>query len=106
MSDTGLSGVKRLGDVIPAGPGVTYDPAVVPKLDELEASGVTVKIPLTDWTGSGYAVCGFANVRLLDYHLEEGNSWLNLQFLQTLIHGVETDPTAADYGARDVRFER
>jgi hypothetical protein len=106
MSNTDLSGVQRMGEVIPAGPGVTYNSSVASELDDLVASGVTVKIPLTNWTGNGYAVCGFANVKLLDYHLEEGNSWLNLQFLQTLIHGVETDPNAADYGVRDVRFER
>jgi hypothetical protein len=106
MADTELSGVRSLGEVLKRGPAVTYSAAVAVELNALMDSGRTVTIPLTQFNGSGYAVCGFANVKLLDYDLEEDNNWLNLQFLQTLIHGVTTDPNAPDYGARDVRFER
>ncbi len=106
MANHELSGVRSLNEVIKRGPEVIYSSAVAAELDELMDSGATVKIPLTTYNGSGYAICGFANVKLLDYQLDEGNNWLNLQFLQTLVHGVTTDPNAVDYGARDVRFER
>ena len=106
MANNELSGVRSLNEVLTRGPAVVYSSAVAAELNSLMDSGATVKIPLTTFNGSGYAICGFANVKLLDYQLEEGDNWLNLQFLQTLIHGATTDPNAPDYGARDVRFER
>jgi hypothetical protein len=104
MANLELSGVRSLNEVLASGPEVAYDSAVAAQLDAVKSSGETIKIPLTN--SSTGAICGFANVKLLDYELEEGASWLNLQFLQTLIHGTVTDPDAPDYGARDVRMKK
>jgi hypothetical protein len=102
MNDVRISGVWRLNDVIPAGPEVAPSSVVESALDA--RVGQTVKIPLAQFNGSGYAICGFANVQLVDYNLSEDDTWVILRFLQDLIRGVETDPAADDYGARDVRF--
>jgi choice-of-anchor A domain-containing protein len=104
MNDTGRSGVWRMAEMIPPGPDVVANALVNSALDARKGS--EIKIPLTHYNGSGYAICGFANVKLIDYRMEEGNVWLNLQFLQTLVNGVETNPAATDFGARDVRFKR
>ncbi len=104
MNDTTRSGVWHMYQSIPAGPDVAANLLIN---DALAARvGDTVRIPLTYRGDSGYEVCGFASVQLVDYSLEEGNIWVNLQFLRTLINGVETDPTATDFGARDVRFQQ
>ncbi len=103
MDNTSLSGVWRLGELIPSGPGVAPSEVVDGALET--RVGDTFKIPLAEYDGSGdYAICGFANVRLISYRLEEGDTWVSLQFLKDVVRGVETDPTAEDYGARDVRF--
>jgi uncharacterized protein YegL len=103
MEHTDLSGVRSLHEVLKIGPNITTNQEVADQLSLLVDSGATVKIPLTSSTG---AICGFANVKLLDYQLQTGDTWLNLQFLQTLIHGATTDPNATDYGARDVRMKK
>jgi hypothetical protein len=102
MNDPSRSGIWRLGQTIPPGPAFSESTAVRNALSL--RTGDKIKIPLTKFNGSGYAICGFAQVKLLDYNLQDGNHWLSLQFLQNLLRGVETDPTQADYGARDVRF--
>lgn len=104
MNDTGRSGVWRLGEVIPPGPDVAPNSSIESALDS--RVGSTVKIPLTQFNGSGYAICGFAQVELIDYSLDLDDNWLSLQFLKALLHGVETDPTEIDFGVRDVRFVR
>jgi hypothetical protein len=103
MADPSLSGTHSLNEVLTRGPDVVYSSAVAAQLNSLVDAGSTVKIPLTSSNG---AICGFANVKLLDYQLQTGDNWLNLQFLQTLIHGTTTDPDAPDYGARDVRMKK
>ncbi len=102
MNDVSVSGVWRLHEVIPAGPDVAPSLVLASALDG--RVGETVKIPLAQDSGNGYAVCGFANVKLVDYSLAEGDIWVVLQFLNKVVRGVETDPAADDYGARDVRF--
>src|SRR6185369_2285680 len=84
MANTSLSGTHSLHETVTRGPDVVYSSAVAAQLNTLVDSGATLKIPLTTNTGNGYAICGFANVKLLDYQLQTGDNWLNLQFLQTL----------------------
>jgi Flp pilus assembly protein TadG len=102
MNNVSVSGVWKLNQVIPAGPDVGPSLVVEAALDG--RVGQTVKIPLARYDGSGYSICGFANVKLVDYNLSEEDTWVILQFLKNVIRGVETDPAADDYGARDVRF--
>lgn len=101
---TELGETHSVGDWLKLGPEVGEHDFVESRLGILMNTGTTLKIPLTN--SSTGAICGFANVKLLDYELKDEGSWLNLQFLQTLIHGVATDPDAPDYGARDVRMKR
>jgi hypothetical protein len=105
MADTSRSGVWKLGMIVPttvpSGSDVDDSSAA---LDALVASGASVRIPLTDFENGG-AICGFANVTLMAHDYPD-NWWAIPEFLNTLIHGVETDPTEIDYGARDIRFER
>jgi hypothetical protein len=52
-----------------------------------------------------FVVCGFTNVRLLDFDLNAGT--ITIEILRTLVHGNETDPNATDRGVgRDVRLVR
>ena len=95
------SGTLRVGEVIPPGPPIEDADAWVQQ--GLDARvGESIKIPLTEYNGTGYAICGFANVKLLEHDIDEGQLWL--QFLRDIIRGTETDPNADDYGARDVIF--
>jgi hypothetical protein len=95
-----------LEEVIPHGPDVIYYSAVAAELEERVESGKAVKIPLSSENGDGnFVVCGFSNVRLLDFDLDAGT--ITIEILQTLIHGVESDPNATDIGVgRDVRLIR
>jgi hypothetical protein len=105
MADVTRSGVWHLNEVIPPGPDIEYYSAVDTELEEAMESGETLKIPLTQYDGHGYVICGFTNVKLVDYDLHEGR--LTIQLLSTLIHGVETDPNATDIGVgRDIRLIR
>lgn len=104
MNNTSQSGVWRLRQVVPAGPKVVPNALVENALENRK--GTTVKIPLAEYNGSGYAICGFATVKLVDFGNENGDLWLNLEFLKTLVNGVETDPNAEYFGASDVRFHR
>ena len=104
MNDIGRSGVWRLGQIVPAGPPLSQSTLVNNALTA--RAGDKIKIPLTKFNGNGYAICGFAQVKLVGHNLQEGDYWLNLQFLQTLLHGAETNPNSPDFGVRDVRFVR
>ncbi len=106
MDDVTRSGTWRLNEVIPHGPEVLYYSAVAAELEELEASGSTIKVPLSNKNDEdNFVVCGFANVKLLDFDLDAGT--MTIEILRTLIHGVDTDPNAADNGVgRDVRLIR
>jgi hypothetical protein len=79
---------------------------VADELQELEDSGDVVKIPLSNKNSDGnFVICGFSNVRLLDFDLEAGT--ISIEILRTLIHGVDSDPNATDIGVgRDVRLIR
>jgi hypothetical protein len=85
---------------------VLYYSAVAAELEERVESGKAVKIPLSNENGDGnFVVCGFSNVKLLDFDLNAGT--ITIEILHTLIHGVETDPNVTDIGVgRDVRLIR
>ena len=69
MDNTSLSGIWRLGELIPSGPEVVPSAVVDAALDA--RVGDTFKIPLAEYNGSDdYAICGFANVRLISYRLK------------------------------------
>jgi hypothetical protein len=106
MDDVTRSGTWRLNEVVPHGPEVIYDWEVADELQELEDSGDVVKIPLSNKNSDGnFVICGFSNVRLLDFDLEAGT--ISIEILRTLIHGVDSDPNATDIGVgRDVRLIR
>jgi hypothetical protein len=64
MLDTSRSGVRLLGDEIAAGPPAS-DSALV--ADGMNANtGKVLLVPLANWDGNGYIVCGFARIRLID----------------------------------------
>ncbi|MEX1018563.1 MAG: hypothetical protein WDZ49_02835, partial [Litorilinea sp.] len=107
IRDTLHSGIWEIDQVIPAGPAVSNSTLVNSALNDRVEDGDRLKIPLTQFDGEGYAVCGFAYVHLVDFELDdEEGSWIELLFLKDLVRGLTTDPDFPDYGARDVRVIR
>ncbi len=102
MDAPALSGDWKLGDVIPPGPPVTYNPLIDATLNA--KLGQDLLIPLTEWNGAGYQVCGFAEVQLLGYDLSVDPIQMTVQFLHKLVRSGDSDPAAKDYGVRDVRM--
>ncbi len=97
-----ISGDWKLGDVIPPGMPVTNNSLIAATLNA--KLGQDLLIPLTEWNGVGYQVCGFANVRLLGYELASNPIQMTVQFLHELVRSGDSDPNANDYGVRDVRM--
>ena len=97
-----ISGDWKLGDVIPPGMPVTNNSLIAATLNA--KLGQDLLIPLTEWNGVGYQVCGFANVRLLSYELASNPIQMTVQFLHELVRSGDSDPNANDYGVRDVRM--
>lgn len=91
----------ELGEVVPVAADVPPD-WIDTVLTELESGGSTIRIPLTDFD-NGYAICGFAEVEVVQ-HDEEEQAWIVATLLKTVLRAFTTDPTAPDFGARDVRF--
>ena len=100
INDTRQSGSWSVGRVISPGPAVTDSALVAAALNN--KIGDEFVIPLTEWTGAGYEVCGFAQVRLLDYNLGANPIQMSVQFLKGMARSGDTDPNATDYGARDI----
>ncbi len=100
MNDTELSGKWRLGDVASGGPTVSDSALIATSL--AQRAGDEVVIPLTEWNGEGYVVCGFAEVKLIDHNLGASPIRMSIQMLQGLRRSADTDPNANDYGARDI----
>jgi hypothetical protein len=101
MLNTGNSGTWGVGKSIPAGPPISNSTLVRDGMDQ--NLGNSIIIPLSQYDGSGYVVCGFAKVTLNDYDFTINPAWLDVDWVKDLIRGSESDPTATDYGARDVR---
>jgi len=102
MDVTSHSGRWKLGDVIEPGPPVSNDTLINASL--ANRVGDEMVIPLTEWNGTGYQVCGFAQVRLLGYNFSADPLQMSIQFLKGLTRSGDSDPAAPDYGARDVRM--
>ncbi len=102
MDTTSLSGDRKLGDVIPPGPPVADNALTNASLTA--KIGQDMVIPLTEWNGTGYAVCGFAEVRLLGYDFATDPMQMTIQFLKGLRRSLDTDPAAPDYGVYDIRI--
>lgn len=100
MNDTRRSGSWSVGRVISPGPALSNSTLVASALHN--KIGDEFVIPLTEWTGEGYQVCGFAQVRLLDFDLGTDPIQMSIQFLKGMARSGDTDPLAIDYGARDV----
>jgi hypothetical protein len=104
MNDTRRSGTWYVGQEIQPGPPVSANVYTEAELANLV--GKSVRIPLSEYNGNGYAICGFVEVRLLDYDLQTGSRWMGLQWLTSLLHSADSDPASRDFGARDVRVLR
>ena len=100
MNDTDHSGTWSIGRVISPGPAITNSTLVAAALNN--RIGDEFVIPLSEWTGAGYEVCGFAQVRLLDFDLGADPVQMSIQFLKGMARSSDTHPTLTDYGARDV----
>jgi hypothetical protein len=104
MADTRRSGTWYVGDEIQPGPPVSANVYTDAELAKLV--GKKVRIPLSEYNGNGYAICGFVEVRLLDYELQTGERWMGLEWLTSLLRSAVSDPLGPDFGARDVRVLR
>lgn len=104
MADTRRSGTWYVGQEIQPGPPVSANVYTEAELANLV--GKKVRIPLSKYNGSGFAICGFVEVRLTDYELQDGNRWMGLQWLTSLIRSATSDPDGPDFGLRDIRILR
>jgi hypothetical protein len=100
MNDTSQSGTWSIGRVISPGPALANSTLVAAALNN--KIGDEFVIPLTEWTGAGYEVCGFAQVRLLDFNLGTDPIQMSIQFLKGMARSADTSTSLLDYGVRDV----
>ena len=100
MDDTSQSGTWSINRVISPGPALTNSTLVAAALNN--RIGDEFVIPLSEWTGAGYEVCGFAQVRLLDFDLSTNPVQMSVQFLKGMARSSDTSTTLLDYGVRDV----
>ena len=92
MNMTQLSGSWRIGDEIQPGPKVSNSSLINSSLTA--RLGDEFIIPLSEWNGVGYVVCGFAEVRLLDHDLGSNPIRMSVQFLKGMSRSGDTDPSA------------
>ncbi|MCC6168297.1 MAG: choice-of-anchor A family protein [Caldilineaceae bacterium] len=104
MADTRRSGTWYVGNIVQPGPPVS--PNLYTEAGLTNLVGKKVRIPLSEYNGNGYAICGFVEVKLLDYALQDEARWLSLDWLISVIRSAESDPAGLDFGARDVRVLR
>lgn len=101
MADPSRSGTWYVGDVVKPGPPVSDN---IYTEEDLDAHlGKSVTIPLSEYNGSGFVICGFAEVTLLSPEPDQ-ERWLSLDWLIALVRGAESDPLQQDFGLRDLRI--
>ena len=100
MNSTQMSGSWKIGDQVDRGPIVSNSSLINSSLTS--RIGDEFVIPLSEWNGVGYVVCGFAEVRLLDHDLGANPIRMSVQFLKGMTRSGDTDENARDFGARDI----
>lgn len=103
LNDPSLSGVRLVGDTVPAGPEVENVQQVTNALEQWLNKPATIVLYDDGDQENGYQICGFANFTMTDYDFATLPKWLQGEFTLDVVRGV-TDPTASDFGLRGIRF--
>lgn len=105
IANPSKSGLYRVGDVVDAGPEVENVKQITDALDQWLNKPMTIVLYDDGDQTNGYQICGFAKFTMKAYDFSSLPQWIQGQF-DLSVDGGETDPTAADYGLRAVRFKQ
>jgi len=101
--DPSHSGVRRVGEVVEAGPEVENVREVTDALEQWLDKPVNIVLYDDGDQQNGYQICGFAELTMTDYDFDSVPKWLSGQLNLSTDRGV-VDEEAEDYGIRGIFF--
>ncbi len=103
LDDPNLSGLRRVGETVAAGPVVENIQQISTALDQWIDEPATIVLYDEGDQQNGYQICGFAQFTLSSYDFDSLPTWLQGEFTPGIVRGV-TSPDVPDYGLRGIRF--